>query len=464
MPLYPNLLYGLLTAASQPSEPSRLRSKARAPDARIHGLFSSPAQFCPANSVQRGRHAGQGNFRPVNRLSSHDSPSADRAKPKLAAAAKAFDFYGDTYKRPDHNPNKKQKVEGGFRKEATPRYEIEDEIEDDSPVPRRSRGDASMAISGPSSGHDGSLHDSGDARSPGTPRWLRGMRENVPDSEPVKLLISEKYAKGLVPLRGRKLLPAKAKRPVNGEDMTIHGGGSRRMPQVKIRGLPGSPYKTPQQPSTRARGVAAAQLIDSEDSMDDLSAGHYKTIPPPSVPEMRKRSQQQPLKRKADVVQAETIHDTSEEEIDVLEKGNIKSTAFPASKKAAPKDKKPGQDRFRVLQVFSSSHPWFLGDVNQEWFVAYNRMDGILKIEHKDAPPQAMTTACISLVEYSEECAMLKIHKSRDNTFGGSTQIHLTLASSSDSERLAKALGLSASVIKLVPKSRFVFYISFTTF
>ena len=401
----------------------------------------------------------------------------DWAKPK-SATAKAFDFYGNNYKRPDHNPNKKQKVEAGFRKETTPRFETEDEIEDNSPVPRRNGEATSMAGPGSGSGHDESLHNVRKATSPQPPRWLRGMRQDVPGSEPVKLLISEKYAKGLVPLRRllkkagapasgvsqEKLLPADAKVPGNGEDLTIAEGASKSMPQVKIRGLPGSPYKSPPQPSTRARGPATAQLIDSEDSMDDLSAGHYKKIRPISVSKLLKRPPQQPVKRKADAVQAETIHDTSEEEIDVLEKGNIKPTAFLASKKAAAKDKKPGQDRFRLLQAFSSSHPWFLGDANQEWFVVYNSMDGILKIEAKDAPPLAMTTACISMVEYSEECAMLTIHKSRDNTFGKSIQIHLTLTSSSDSERLAKEIRSSASVIKLIPKSRFVFYVFLTTF
>jgi hypothetical protein len=251
------------------------------------------------------------------------------------------------------------------------------------------------------------------------------------------------------------------KDPISDADAFAGGGTSKNSPQVIIRGLPGSQYHSPPRPTPAgARGRSGAHIIDSEDSMDDLSVGHYK-VSAPSLPDKRKLSELQSAKTKKDVAQAHTISDTSDEEIDMLEKGNIKPVTFPASKKAASKEKKLGQDRYQVLQVFSPSHTWFLGDSKKEWFLVYSGVDGLLSIEGEDAPPLSMGVNSISIVEYTEECSKMTVHKSRDNSFRGATHIHITLTSPDHSIKLAKQLA-SSSTIKAVPKARSVFCMSLT--
>lgn len=242
------------------------------------------------------------------------------------------------------------------------------------------------------------------------------------------------------------------KDPITDTDAPADRGMSKSTPQVVIKGLKGSGYGSPPSPSLTRDKLPAAQFIDSEDSMDDLAAGHYKK---PTLSEKRKRSEPQASRPNKETTEPQTIHASSDEEIDKLEEGNIKPTKFPPSKKATPKEKKPGQDRCQILQVFSESHAWFLGNADIEWFVVYNRMEGSLSIEGKDAPRLSMPVNSISQIEYSEESSKLVIHKSRDNTFGKSIRILFTLKNANDSAKLAKQLAVS-STTKALCKSRFV--------
>jgi sentrin-specific protease 7 len=234
--------------------------------------------------------------------------------------------------------------------------------------------------------------------------------------------------------------------------------------------------------------------------MDDLSAGHYKKSTP-AIPEKRKglmepsaerkndsglaqviedtlgvRKKRRRLQKQSDepevIGDAQAIHDTSDEEIHLLEKSNIKPTLFAASegvrskvfpsKKAAPKDKRV-KETFRLVQLFSSSHTWFLGDEKKEWAIVHDASNSVLSIEGKDAIPMSMTTGCISLIEYSEDSAKITIHKSKDNTFGSTAQIHVTLAGIDDSVRLSSSISAKNPTMKLTRKTKLVFCPFLTT-
>lgn len=261
-----------------------------------------------------------------------------------------------------------------------------------------------------------------------------------------------------IPLKPRRHLHGEGpKDPIADADVTMSEDISKSVPEVIIDGLPGSKFLSPPHPNeSSARGLAASQVIDSEDSIDDLSVEHYKK-PRPSLSNKRQQFEPQSAPPKRDTVQVETIHDSSDEEIGTLEKGNIQSTAFPASKKIALKMEKSGQVRYQVLKVFSPKHPWFLDDPKKEWFLIYNRVGGSLSIEGEDVPPYLnMTTNSISTITYGEESSNLIIRKSSDNSFCGATNILLTLTNSNNSVKLAQELALS-STIKALPKNRFVF-------
>lgn len=260
-----------------------------------------------------------------------------------------------------------------------------------------------------------------------------------------------------IPPKPRRILRGDdPKDPIADADMTIGEGLSASVPEVIIKGLPGSKFLSPPRPKgNSARDCAEAQLIDSEDSMDDLSVDHY-TKPRSNLSSKRKRSEPQSTPPLKEALQAETIHDSSDEEIGMLEKGNIQPAAFQTSKKAAPETKRSRQDRYQVLQVYSSKHPWLLDDPKKEWFFVYNRIGGSLGIEGQNIPPHFyMTTNSISMIIYCEESSKLIIRKSSDNSFGGATNILFTLTNSDHSVKLAKELALNAT-IKALTRDRFV--------
>lgn len=412
-----------------------------------------------ANTIQRGRPVGQGSFRPVNRLSSKKPKSPYPNYPAARySPPRPFDFHGDQYKRSDHKPQKKQKLETGWNDKSPP-----GDMTDDDSYATRGRGRP-----GRDRGQNGSSQNSRRVISPQPLDRRNMLQARFSDGVIAKSHESDRFVKP----QGRYSKPEASKastvrpenrRPLRGDDPkdpitdttdAAAGEASKYTPQVVIKGLKGSSYDSPPHPDPPSIARPAAQLIDSEDSMDDLSAGHYKK-PLPTLSDKRKRSEPQPARTKKENVEPQTIHDTSDEETGKLEDGNIKPTNFPPSKKAPPKEKKPGQERYQIFQVFSPTHPWFLGDANRELFVVYNRVDGDLSIEGQGIPRLVMTVNSISSVEYSEESSKIIIHKSRDNSFGRSINISLTLSNANDSVKLAKLLALSTTT-KALPKSRFV--------
>lgn len=412
---------------------------------------------------------------------------------------KAYDFYGNDYPRPGYNVSKKPKTEGGFRASTTSK----DEIEDSPPTARSSRhGAPFMAQPGSSRGQPSTRHGFETVTSPIPLSRDRDVLQGSVASSEDRKVKNEKFlrylkVRGQPPRSSASKSPVPStKQPISVEDLTESDDPSVVQPKVLIKGLPGSKFNSPvKMAPTHDQSRAAAQHIESEESMDDLSVGHYKK-PTYAIQEKRKRFMQPSVERKnepglskvildslasqnkrrrskrqsdnsEEIGYAQTIHDTSDEEIHLLEKSNIKPTSFAASDgarskkassiKAAPKDKRPIKETFKLLQLFSPSHPWFLGDSEKEWALVHNISDGVLSIEGKDAISMSMRTGCISLIEYSDHCAMMTIHKSKDNTFGSAGHIHITLASIDDCAQVASAILTKNPTVKLTRKTKLVF-------
>jgi hypothetical protein len=419
----------------------------------------------PANFTQKGKTLGRGSFQPVNRLTSNETQASASLQSKHSK--KAFDLHGDSHPRPDHNPIKKQKLESGWVGKTRPNGAIDDESNRarstyyGTPMDKPERG----------RGLQGSQPGVSRAISPQRINRNRNMpHDDISDNKMAKISGNDVFLKpqgryskpeaskpsAILPKQRRPLRGDDPKDPITDADATVNDGTSKSVPKVIIQGLPGSAFHSP--PSSKnmtSRNLAAAQLIDSEDSMDDLSVEHY-TKPRPSLSNKRNRPESQSTQPKKDTTQAETIHDSSEEEIGTLAKGNIQPTPFPTSKKATPKIKKSGQERYPVFQMFSPKHPWLL-DGKKEWFLIYNRLAGSLSIEGEKVPPYfSLTTNSISTIIYCEESSKLIVRKSADNSFGGASDILFTLASTDHSVKLAKVLAALSSTIRATPKHRFV--------
>jgi hypothetical protein len=192
------------------------------------------------------------------------------------------------------------------------------------------------------------------------------------------------------------------------------------------------------------------------DGFDDLSAEHYDASQ--MLPSKPKRSKAIPAEaKKSGATQALSINDISDDEVDILKDADIKPTTFPSSKKSNLK-KKVGGETYEVLQIFSAGHPWFFGGDRKSRSLIYDINDGLLRIEGGDTPPLTTAVNSISNVEFSDDNAKMVIHKSRDRTFGGATQICLTLGGADQSAALAKRI--SSPVIKLIHKSGSVYLLS----
>jgi sentrin-specific protease 7 len=427
----------------------------------------------------------------VNRLAANSNEASipPQSKP---STSKAFDFHGDSYIRPDHNPNKKQRVRGEWEGDDISSKEI---IDLDSQAPRsKSNKESSVAR-------------------PGYSAYTRlGTEKPVQEYDYVEALMSRRKHS-----RNRKLSKNEQESTVPSESQTEKAHGSSRFsnpesskatvvrldesqtlngedpndpisdaekkavkkadrnpsksyPEVILRGyrstsLRRSTGHSKFKPNAaranaereRRKHLAETPVIDSEDSVDDLSAEHYKASP--GSPDKHNRSANLSAATKMNADRAQTIPDSSDEEITKLEKGNIKPTAFSASKKVNPKETKLGQAKYEVLQVFSAAHPWFLGGSRKEWSLFHDRDKGLLSIEGEDTPPLKMAVNPISSIEYSEDNSKMIIHKSRDNSFGGAVNICITLGSPIESEVLTRQIALSPT-IKSILKSRLVFCIA----
>lgn len=229
-------------------------------------------------------------------------------------------------------------------------------------------------------------------------------------------------------------------------------------PQVVLKGYSSSSNITKSntgrpRSSSKGREPRTTESIDSDGSVDVLSAEHYTS-------NHHDRSKYFPPAGQKDPAQALTINDSSDEENKALEKGNIRPTAFGAPKKPNSKVKKR-QERYRVLQILSNTHAW-LSEVDPvQWTLIYDIASNLIKFEGEGAPSLTMAVNGIKIIEYSKDGSNIIIRKARDHShandskFNDATNIFLTLGDPSESVALAKRVA-SNPTIKSIVKKRLV--------
>jgi sentrin-specific protease 7 len=425
----------------------------------------------------------------VNRLAANSNEVPPQSKP---STSKAFDFHGESYLRPDHNLNKKQKVRGEWEGDGISSKEI---IDLDSQALRsKSNRESSVARSGYSAytglGSEKPVQEYDYVESIVDPRKYSRNRKLSNDEQESTVPSESQTEKARGSSRFSNPESSRAtvvrldeSQTLNGEDPNdpisdaekkavkkADRNPSKSHPEVVLPGY----RSTSRRRSTghskfkpnvaranaereRRRHLAQTPVADYEDSVDDLSAEHYKA--PPGSPDKRNRTRHLSAATKMNADRAQTIPDSSDEEITKLEKGNIKPTAFLASQKVNPKEKKLRQAKYEVLQVFSPAHTWFLGGSKKRWSLFHDRDNGLLSIEGEDTPPLRMAVNPISKIEYSQDNSKMVIHKSRDNSFGGATIVCITLGSPTESKALTLQIALSPT-IRSILKPRLVFCIA----
>jgi hypothetical protein len=439
-----------------------------------------------------------GGPKPINRLSSNNGQREN----------KTFDLHNGYSQQADHNPNKRRRIGGKSMGHASPKdvieldgvtangqnrresstaksgfshsqhgYSANTSLGDEATVPEFNRVESLM---NPSRGHYQNRkirktmqqnESSLDAQMTNT----RSGRLSKPDGPTVVRLdesqggedpndpISDTGMES--PRRCNKSTPQVI---IRSPEDTAFRGSPRSKPGTARAGLDSTKHATenglkskyfpqahqPKRDSQRDLGQTKANTSKNhqdhqEDNVDDLSAEHYNS--PRGSLGKRNRS------TKSEAGQAVAIEDSSDDEITALKNGNIKPSTFPSSKKQ--KSGKFGEDRYEISQIFSATHVWFHGGNRKRWFLLHDRDNNSLRIEGDDAPSLGMGLVSINSIEFGEESANVVIHKSRDNGFGGATQLCLTLGDSNQSKALAK--GLSGPTIKAIHKTGFVYCVTY---
>jgi hypothetical protein len=169
----------------------------------------------------------------------------------------------------------------------------------------------------------------------------------------------------------------------------------------------------------------AQQLLRKEDNFEDLSADSRGG-----------NSRQQSI----------ILGDSSDDE-KRRKKSNIQRTNFSNSKKGR-QPKPSGEERFNVLQVYSSSHRWLFSSEKKTWSLHENCKAGLLSFfddQGAAVPGLVLNPKSITKIMRADNYPKIVIHKSTDSTAHRSSKICVEF-----SERDA-AIALLERIKKVIP-------------
>jgi hypothetical protein len=208
-----------------------------------------------------------------------------------------------------------------------------------------------------------------------------------------------------------------------------------------------------ERPSQRISTTSNTHYED-EASVDELST---EQLPPGELKHYKKAQQLLRQKDRFEDLSADSRGGNSRQQSIILgdssddesrrKKSDIQRTNFGNSKKV--KQPKPsGEERFNVLQVYSSSHRWLVSSEKKTWSLHENCKAGLLSFfDDQGAAVPGLVLNPNSITKYmrADKYPKIVIHKSSDSTAHRSSKICVEF-----SERDA-AIALLERIKKVIP-------------